>query len=359
MKLFLAFSLMILAVVIVGTGSLLLGTDKPRAVTGSESATQAKIERLDPAIDQIVPADPILQKVASGFSWTEGPIWMQGDYLLFSDIPSYSIRKWTLDGLVSVFRKPGGYAGSGGVNDFGSDSNGMTLDRRGRLTVAGNTGRDVWRLDSLTSPDQITILADSYHGKRLNSPNDLVYRSDGSLYFTDPPYGLTKEDNDPDKQLLVNGVYRIPGALHQKAGSPPLRAQLQLLVSDLPRPNGLAFSPDEQYLYVDNSEPRKFWMRYRVDKDGTLADGELFFDATSDTRRGLPDGMKVDTTGNIYSAGPSGVWILSSVGKHLGTIVIPEEVGNLNWGGEEGRTLYITASSSVYRITLRTRGVRP
>jgi gluconolactonase len=179
------------------------------------------------------------------------------------------------------------------------------------------------------------------------------------LYFTDPPYGLTKEDNDPDKQLLVNGVYRIPGALHQKAGSPPLRAQLQLLVSDLPRPNGLAFSPDEQYLYVDNSEPRKFWMRYRVDKDGTLADGELFFDATSDTRRGLPDGMKVDTTGNIYSAGPSGVWILSSVGKHLGTIVIPEEVGNLNWGGEEGRTLYITASSSVYRITLRTRGVRP
>lgn len=327
---------------------------------------RATVERLDPAIDQIVPQRPVLQKVAMGFNWTEGPIWIRFGYLLFTDIPdnlnsngiSNSIRKLAKGGEVSIFQQFGATT-KAGAGELKLGANGLTIDTQGRLTVAGNGARNVWRLESLSGPVRVTILADAFEGKRLNSPNDLVYRADGSLYFTDPPYGLTGEDKDPAKQLQVNGVYRIPGATQQKAGALPQRRLLQLLLTDLPRPNGIAFSPDEKYFYVDNSEPKKFWMRYRVKPDGTLTDGQLFFDATSDTRPGLPDGMKVDTAGNVYSAGPAGIWIFSPTGKHLGTIVIPEQVGNLHWGDGDGRTLYITASTSVYRIRLKSTGVRP
>jgi gluconolactonase len=347
--------------------SLLHGNDAATAILSDASSsttrpdreTRATVERLDGAIDQIVPANPVLQKIATGFTWTEGPIWVRSGYLLFTNIPSDGIRKVTLEGDVTVFMQPNVNAGSAVLAEPKFGANGMAFDRSGRLTVAGNEGRDIWRLESLSARAQITILADTYEGKRLNSPNDLVYKSDGSLYFTDPPYGLTKEDNDPAKQLRVNGVYRIPKASYQKPGAAPLRSQLQLLVKDLPRPNGIAFSPDERYLYVDNSEPKKLWMRYRVKADGTLEDGEQFFDATSDTRPGSPDGIKVDIRGNVYSAGPAGVWVFSPGGKHLGTIVIPEEVGNLTWGGANGKTLYITASRSVYRITLNITGIIP
>ncbi|MGB7266161.1 MAG: SMP-30/gluconolactonase/LRE family protein, partial [Terracidiphilus sp.] len=236
-------------------------------------------------------------------------------------------------------------------------SNGMTLDARGRLTVAGHAQRDIFRFESLNPEDPVTILVDSYQGKRLNSPNDLVYRSDGSLYFTDPPYGLrTQNDSDPQQQLKVNGVYRIPRALDHKPGAPPANGELQLLISDLPRPNGIAFSPGEKFLYVNNSEPKKIWMRYRVRPDGTLTDPKLFYDATSDPRVGGPDGMKVDEQGNIYSAGPGGVWIFSPEGKHLGTIVMPERVSNVAWAGLDRKTLYITASTSVYRVHLKIAG---
>jgi gluconolactonase len=224
--------------------------------------------------------------------------------------------------------------------------------------VSGHAQRDVWRLEQLDPKAQATILADSYQGKRLNSPNDLAYKSNGDLYFTDPPYGLPTLDKDPTKQLQINGVYRIPGATSQKPGAAPDRAQLQLLVKDLPRPNGICFSPDEKYLYVNNSDPKK-WMRYTVKADGTLTDGKVFFDATSDTRDGAPDGQKVDQQGNLYSAGPGGVWIFSPEGKHLGTLDIPERVGNVAWGGADHKTLYVAASSSIYRITLKIPGVYP
>jgi gluconolactonase len=157
--------------------------------------------------------------------------------------------------------------------------------------------------------------------------------------------------------LQVNGVYRLPDALDQKAGTPPARDRLQLLVKDLPRPNGLAFSPDEKYLYVDNSEPKKLWMRYRVKDDGTLTDAKVFYDATSDRRPGAPDGMKVDQTGNVYSTGPGGVWIFSSEGKPLGVILTPERASNVAWGGVGRKTLYITASSSIYRVTMKVPGI--
>jgi gluconolactonase len=318
------------------------------------------IERLDPSVNMIVPADASLEKVATGFTWTEGPLWMPAGYLLFAEITSNSIRKWTPGAGVSIFMQPSGYKGTKPYGGPEPGSNAMTLDEHGRLTVAGHAQRDVWRLERMDAKAQVTILADSYQGKKLNSPNDLVYRSDGSLYFTDPPYGFrTQSDTDPEKQLNVNGVYRIPGALTQNPGAAPARSQLQLLIKDLPRPNGIVFSPDEKYLYVSNSEPKKFWMRYSVKADGTLTDGKVFFDAGSDPRLGLPDGMKVDQKGNLYSAGPGGVWIFSSAGKHLGTIDIPEKVGNVAWGGADHKTLYIMDGPSIYRISLKIPGVYP
>lgn len=322
----------------------------------------ATIQRLDPALDALLPAGAKIERVATapGLKWTEGPVWIQSGYLLFAEIPSNTIRKWTPGDGVSIWMQPSGYKGSAPYGGPEPGSNGMTLDSRGRLTVAGHALRNVWRLESMDPHSQPTILVDSYEGKRLNSPNDLVYKSDGALYFTDPPYGLrTQNDQDPEKQLRVNGVYRLPHALTHAPAAPPDNAKLQLLVSDLPRPNGIAFSPDEHYLYVNNSEPKKIWMRYPMSSDGTLGAGTLFFDATSDQSPGAPDGMKVDVRGNLYSAGPGGVWIFSEDGKHLGTIRMPERVGNLAWGDADWKTLYITASSSVYRVRANVRGVKP
>lgn len=330
----------------------------PRLYAAQQNA--ATVERLDPAANQIIPQNATLQKVATGFTWTEGPIWIHDGYLLFAEIPSNSIRKVRPGSPASIFLQPSGYKGSAPYGGPEPGSNGMTLDARGRLTVAGHAQRDVFRLESLDDPTHSTILADTYQGKRLNSPNDLVYKSDGSLYFTDPPYGLrTQNDSDPAKELTFNGVYRIPGARDQKAGAPPQRDKLQLLIKDLPRPNGIAFSPDEKYLYVSNTEPQKTWMRYAVKPDGTLGEGKVFADATADTRVGGPDGIKVDRAGNLYGAGPGGVWIFSPAGKHIATIVMPERVGNLNWGGADAKSLFITASTSVYRIDLNIAGVRP
>jgi gluconolactonase len=332
------------------------------AATLAFSQAPENIQKLNPKINEIVPKNANIERVATdpGFKWTEGPVWIHSGYLLFAEIPSNSIRKWTPSGGLSVFMRPSGYKGPKPFRGTEPGSNGMTLDARGRLTVAGHARRSVWRLESLDPQGQITVLADTFEGKQLNSPNDLVYRRDGSLYFTDPPYGLpTQSDHDAAKQLQFNGVYRVPGALNQKPGAAPSRAKLQLLIKDLTRPNGIVFSPDEKYLYVNNSEPKKIWMRYSVSSDGSLSDGKLFYDATSDAAPGSPDGMKVDQKGNLYSSGPGGVWIFSPEGKHLGTIRISEKVGNLTWGDQDGKTLYITASSSIYRIKLMIPGVRP
>lgn len=326
-----------------------------KAASDVLSTTPVKLDRLDPAIDSIVPADAPLEKIANGFTWVEGPVWI-GDSLFFAEIPSNSIRKWTPGAGVSIFLQPSGYQGSAPYNGPEPGSNGMTLDAQQRLTVAGHARRNVYRFDSLDPKGPLTVLADSYQGKKLNSPNDLVYKSDGALYFTDPPYGFrSQKDDDPDKELKVNGVYRVADAASQKPGTSPTHAA-QLLVSDLTRPNGIAFSPDEKYLYVNNSEPKKIWMRYRVKPDGTLTDAHLFYDATSDPRPGSPDGMKIDEQGNVYSTGPGGVWIFTPEGKPLGTINVSEKTSNLAWAGLDRKTLYITASSSVYRIRLNIAG---
>ncbi|HEV2176267.1 MAG TPA: SMP-30/gluconolactonase/LRE family protein [Terriglobia bacterium] len=319
------------------------------------------IERLDPALDRIVPLDAKIEKLADGFKFTEGPVWTHSGFLLFADIPNNRIMQWTPPGALSVFMQPSGYTGAEPFKGKEPGSNGQTLDLQGRLTVAGHARRNVWRLESLDPGAPITVLADRYEGKRLNSPNDLVYKSDGSVYFSDPPYGLeTQNDSDPKKELPFNGVFRIRDAARHPAGAPPDPSKLDLLVRDLTRPNGLAFSPDEKYLYVAVSDhAHKVWMRYDVEPDGTLAGGQVFFDATSVAAEGSPDGVKVDRQGNIYSAGPGGVWILSPEGKHLGTVKPGEKVANLNWGDADGRTLYITASTSLCRIRLEISGIRP
>lgn len=317
------------------------------------------VQRLDPSVDQLLSSSTLLEKVATGFNkWTEGPVWTREGSLLFAEIPSNSIIKWVPGQSASVFMHPSGYKGSDPYPGPEPGSDGMTMDAEGRVTVAGHAGRTVWRLESVNPAAQVTVLADSYQGKKFNSPNDLVYKKDGSLYFTDPPYGLpTQSDSDPLKELEINGVYRIPAARQQKPGAPPDRNKLQLVIKDLARPNGLAFSPDEKFLYVAESG-KKLWMRYRVQPDGSVTDGTVFLDASSDSAVGGPDGLRVDKKGNIYGSGPGGVWIISPEGKHIGTIKVPERVSNVAWGDKDGKSLYITASTSIYRMKVKIPGDR-
>ena len=323
----------------------------------SASGRAQEIQRLDPSLDQLIAPKARLERIATGFNkWTEGPVWTNDGRLLFAEIPANNIDEWVPGQGVHVFMHPSGYEGSAPFKGPEPGSNGMTIDADGRVTVAGHARRNVWRLESLSPNAKITVLADLYQGKKLNSPNDVVYKSDGSLYFTDPPYGLpTQSDNDPAKELQINGVYRVPAARQQKPGRQPDREKLQLVIKDLGRPNGIAFSPDEKFLYIAESG-RKVWLRYRVQPDGSVIDGAVFLDPSSDKTPGVPDGMRVDEKGNIYSSGPGGVWVISPAGKHLGTIKIPEVVSNVAWGDKDRKTLYITASTSVYRIRAKIQG---
>ena len=313
------------------------------------------VVRLDPALDQIISSDTKVEKLAGSFGFVEGPVWVrQGGYLLFSDIPSNAINKWTPDGKVAVFLKPSGFTGSD-ASDVGSQnnngqavvtllgSNGVTLDRQGRVVFCAHGDRDVVRIEK---DGKRTVLADRFEGKRLNSPNDLVFKSDGALYFTDPSAGLRKRDDDPRKELPFNGVYLL------KDG------KLQLLEKTFATPNGIAFAPGEKYLYV-NDTTRKLIMRYEVRSDDTIANGKVFIDMSADTAAGVPDGMKVDQKGNVYCTGPGGFWIMSPEGKHLGTVKTPELPANLAWGDADAKALYLTARTGLYRIRLKVAGIRP
>lgn len=303
------------------------------------------VERNDAAIDAIVPTNPKVWKLAEGFQFTEGPVWVDdGGYLLFSDPNAntiYSLR----DEDLSVFMRPSGYSGAD-VAEYGQPgSNGLTLDREGRLVFDQHGNRRVVRREA---NGQITVIADRYDGKRLNSPNDLVLKSDGAVYFTDPPFGLPKFFDDPRKELAFSGIYRA------------MDGRTQLLSNELTGPNGIAFSPDEKYLYVGNwDEKRKVVMRYRVLDDGTLASGETFFDMTHAPGEDAIDGVKVDIAGNVYVSGPGGLWVLSAEGKHLGTIKPPRHPHNMTWGDADGKTLYMTAQDRVYKMRLKIPGVRP
>jgi gluconolactonase len=268
-----------------------------------------------------------------------------GGYLLFSDPNNDTIYRWTQDGQVYVYRTKSGYAGYD-IGEYGQPgSNGLTLDKVGRLTINEHGNRRVTRLEK---NGVVTVLADRYEGKRLNSPNDLVYRSDGALYFTDPPFGLPRFYDDPRKELPYSGVFCL------------IDGKLKLVSTDLKGPNGLAFSPDEKYFYVDNwDEKKKVVMRYEVNPDGTLSNGKVFFDMTDAPGEDALDGMKVDQKGNIYVSGPGGLWILSPDGRHLGTIIGPEHPHNFAWGDDDGKALYMCARTGLYRIRLKLPGIRP
>jgi gluconolactonase len=305
----------------------------------AQNADVGKIQRVDPALDKLVPPAAKIEKLAGGFQFTEGPVWVKdgGGHLLFSDIPANAILKWTPDGKVTTFRKPV-FPGTFPSGQF-IGSNGLILDAQGRLVSCEHGNRRVARTEKDGS---ITVLADRFEGHRLNSPNDAVYKKNGDLYFTDPPYGFAKQDDDPAKELKFNGVYRLT-----KAG------KLELLVKDMTRPNGLGFSPDEKKLYIANSDAaRKIWMVFDVKADGTLANGRVFYDVTKEQAAGVPDGLKLDRRGNLYGTGPGGIWVISPQGKHLGTIQPPETPANCNWGDADGKSLYMTARTGLYRIKL-------
>jgi gluconolactonase len=320
------------------------GSTGPIAVTPHE--VNVEVIRKDPAMDDIVGPNPKIFKLAEGFKFTEGPVWVpDGSHLLFSDPNSNIIYKYTQAGQLSVFREKSGYAGAD-IAEYGQPgSNGLTLDREGRLTINEHGNRRVTRLEK---DGTATVLADRYEGKRLNSPNDLVYRSDGTLYFTDPPFGLPKLSADPRKELPFSGVYALHGGT------------LQVISGELNGPNGIALSPDEKYLYVGNwDEKRKVVMRYETNADGTVSNGRVFFDMTNARGEDGIDGVKVDRQGNLYVSGPGGLWVISPAGKHLGTIIAPKHIHNMAWGDEDGKTLYLCARRGLYRMRLGIPGVRP
>jgi gluconolactonase len=302
-----------------------------------------EVTRLEPAMDAIVGPNPKLFKLAEGFQFTEGPVWVpDGGYLLFSDPNANTIYKYSRDGRLSVYRRPSGYSGAD-IAEYGQPgANGLTLDPQGRLTVNEHGNRRVTRIEKDGS---VTVLASGYRGKRLNSPNDLVYRSDGTLFFTDPPFGLPKFFDDARKELPFSGVYSLA------------HGKLQLVSKDLTGPNGVALSPDERHLYVGNwDQKKKVVLRYEVNADGTLSRGRVFFDMTSAPGEDAIDGIKVDSQGNLYVCGPGGVWVISPAGKHLGTIKAPKNVHNLAWGDDDGKTLYLCAQTALYRMPLHISG---
>lgn len=298
----------------------------PRSKFSEESLTSSSVDGKNDS-QAIFKNNAELEKVASGFEFTEGPLWHPDGFLLFSDIPANTIYQWQPNKKPQVFRRPSGNA------------NGNTLDQKGRLVTAEHSNRRVSRTET---DGTIIALASQYQGKPLNSPNDLVVKSDGSIYFTDPPYGIKSEQ----EELGFYGVYRlVPDGT------------LSLLVKDFVRPNGIAFSPDEKKLYVNDSEKGHIRV-FDVKPDGTLANGRLFAQLKDFSKPGVPDGMKVDQKGNIYSTGPGGVWVFSPSGKLLGKIEVPEVATNLAWGNRDYKTLYITAGNSLYRIGLNIPGVR-
>ena len=289
------------------------------------------LEVLSKKVLDLIPADVKVEHLATGMQFTEGPVWHAcGGFLVFSDIPADQMKRWSpIDGLTD-YRVPSG------------KSNGLTYDRQGRLLACEHANRRVTRTEANGS---ISVIASHYQGKRLNSPNDLIVKSDGSIYFSDPPYGLGEAFSEPAEQEQPgNGVYRLS----------PDGKTLTVLVDDFDRPNGLCFSPDESLLYVDDTA-RMHIRVFQVQADGGIDKGRLF--AEEKGEGGVPDGMKVDVRGNVYLTGPGGVWIFSPAGEHLGILKVPEGAANLAFTGPQWRTLIITATTSIYRVECKVPGI--
>jgi gluconolactonase len=309
-------------------------------------ATVGRVERKDLKFDELIPKDAKIEVLAGGFKWTEGPVWVKGgSHLLFSDIPNNTVFKWHEKEGLKPFLKPSGFTGKADFTGSEPGSNGLALDKNGALILCQHGDR---RLARLEKDGTFTTLADKYMGKRFNSPNDLVFAKNGDLYFTDPPYGLPKQMQDPAKELEFQGVYRLKP-----------NGEVTLLTKEMTRPNGIGLSPDGKTLYVANSDPAlAIWKAFPVKDDGTLGEGKLFFDSTEDVKAGkpgLPDGLKVDVKGNVFATGPNGVLVFDSTGKHLGSILTLDKTANCGFG-DDGSTLYICANDKLVRIKTTTKG---
>ena len=284
-----------------------------------------------PKLLELIDANAEIEQLGTGCEFTEGPVWhAEGKFLLFSDIPANQMKKWTAEDGITNFRVPSG------------KSNGLTYDKQGRLVTCEHANRRVSRTES---DGTVVTIASHYEGKRLNSPNDVIVKSDGSIYFSDPPYGLTADYGvEGEQDLDFQGVYRLS----------PDGQTLTLLIDDFDRPNGLCFSPDESILYIDDTE-RLHIRAFDVQPDGTIANGRIFAEEEGDD--GVPDGMKIDVHGNVYLTGPGGIWIFDAYGEHLGVLQTPERAANLGWGGDDWSTLFITASTSLYSIQCKVSGI--
>lgn len=317
-------------------------------VMAQNPTTIGKIERFDPAFDELVPKDAVIEVLAfEQYKWSEGPIWEKTNkFLLFSDIPNNRIMKWVKAGEdPKVFLQPSGYTGEAAFTGGEPGTNGLTFDKEGRLVMCCHGDRLIRRME----PDgRFTVLVDKYEGKRLNSPNDLIYKSNGDLYFTDPPYGLPKQHEDPAREQPHFGVYRLAAD-----------GKVTLLTPKMTRPNGIAFSPDEKTLYVAQSDPAAaIWNAFPVGEDGLLGEPKVFFDSTADVGKmpGLPDGLTVDAKGNVWATGPGGVLVFNPAGKLLGRINTEVPTANCKFG-EDGSTLFITANHHLVRVKTTTKGI--
>jgi gluconolactonase len=305
-----------------------------------------EIIRLDPRFDKLIPAGAKLEVVASGFDWSEGPVWdKKGGYLLFSDIPRNAIMKWKEGEGVSVFMKPSGYTG---VAEWKPEpgSNGLVIDAQGRLILCEHGDRRISRLEPESGK---RTLVDNYEGKRLNSPNDAVLAANGDLYFTDPPYGLPKRWDDPRRELDFCGVYRL---------SP--NGKLTLLTKEMTRPNGIGLSPDDKTLYVSQSDAAQaIWRAFPINADGTLGKSRIVHDVTAHMGKmpGSPDGLAIDKDGNVFATGPGGVYVFAPDDTLLGRISSGQRNGNATWGGDDGSTLYIASDMYICRIKTNTKGI--
>jgi gluconolactonase len=310
--------------------------------------TVGRIERAAPGVNALLAPDARIEKLAEGFRWSEGPVWIKdGRYLLLSDVPANKMFRWSEDDGLSVFLDPSGFDGGNSAGFREPGSNGLIAGPGNSILMADHGNRAVARLDLATK--RKTFLATRYEGKRFNSPNDLVRASDGTLYFTDPPYGLEGLNVSPMKELAWNGVYRLRPD-----------GRVELLVKDMSFPNGIILSPDERTLYIANSDPdRAVIMAYPLASDGSIGQGQVFADLTALVKSGLPglpDGMAIDRAGNLFATGPGGVHILSPAGEALGRIDTGTAIANCAFG-EDGRTLFLASNNFLGKIRLRTIGL--
>ena len=314
--------------------------------TSAAYPTVGSVERLHDEINQLIPTDAVIEVLTEGFTWSEGPLWLEEqDMLIFSDVPENTVYRWKEGEGKSIYLKPSGYTQSK-PREGETGSNGLLLSPDGQLVLCQHGDRRVALMQApLGEPESnFASIAQNWEGKRFNSPNDAAYHRNGDLYFTDPPYGLPGKVNDPTKEIDFQGVYKV---------NP--QGEVMLLTDELSRPNGIAFSQDYQTLYVANSDPKKaIWMAYDVKDDGSLENGRVFFDATDKVgkQKGLPDGLKVNADGYVFATGPGGVLLFDPSGKHLGTIKTGQATANCAFN-TDGSYLYITADMYLMRIKIQ------